>query len=76
MKPILAITICGYANGGKTTIATLIKNTLESHGIQAVINDQEEDSIHRDQKRCLEALAEKETTVVINVTQAMRGALG
>lgn len=75
MKPQLKIQVIGYVNCGKTTVATLIKNTLEAHGIQATLTDQEEDSIHRDQKRCLEALAEKELTVDIVVVQARRDSI-
>jgi len=42
----LSIRIGGTAAAGKTTIAALIAKTLREHGINADIEDHDDDSVH------------------------------
>lgn len=71
-KPRLIIQVIGSVNTGKTTVATLIKNMLDSHGIKTTVNDLDDDFPCRDIKSCTEALADKGLEVGVQVVQANR----
>lgn len=77
MNKIINITISGYTGHGKTTIAQLIKDTLDSRDIHDVKIEEFPDdgpSSARSLERRLESL--KDATVVIRTYQLNRGPVG